>query len=503
MVFEHAATIPGPAIALTMRRHRQGSVCRDRPLLLLFTVGCLASCKESSSGYRDGGPNGGSGMEETGGGNGGVGGHGTGGMSTGGSGGGTIGGTALVPPVEITRIMVPHIRAAWPVGEWADTDAPSVFLDCGNGFERVDSQRYQVTITAGAGTSYIVHSTYDYPLKICDLDRELSADGLFIDGSGTSCPYTTAKGEAATMVADAFRIELTSEGSELRARVYGRGRITTPTLTCTYRIDDLVIRTSARSLGDVADTATAVTLATPLRLRGWGNFAVDGMGFGRTDETTYRRRLSVADAGSMPPGIVLDQDAWAVKVAPDALGFLVMLGFGNQGTTAVCMGFLGIDSVINAANLPLQPRSPYHMVAPSYGSSGFCLRPGERGWLVAAFDVGSDAAAFGNAAVVKLAAPPQSGIWNMAYAKPATPYEVAYAPGAGLHVKMVNQPRSVRVVFLDGGGLPLGYDAASSSIPGATVAGENGVFTYSFAEPAVLGSATTVLVYESDLWTDT
>jgi hypothetical protein len=76
-----------------------------------------------------------------------------------------------------------------------------------------------------------------------------------------------------------------------------------------------------------------------------------------------------------------------------------------------------------------------------------------------------------------------------------TPYRVRYTPGSGLHVDVIDPADSVRVVFLDDQGRPVGYDDSSDSIPPRQSSLQHLVYTFSFAEPAVLGTAKTVLVF--------
>jgi hypothetical protein len=155
--------------------------------------------------------------------------------------------------------------------------------------------------------------------------------------------------------------------------------------------------------------------------------------------------------------------------------------------------------VENSANLPVYKDISNDVAAPAeeaWTVNTICLRPGDRGWVIASVSVATgDSAAFDNAAIAKVSAPSLTSAFSDAVA--STPYKVRYTPGGGLHVDVIDVAYAVQAVFLDGKGLPVGTDYTNDFIPSEQSNQPHLVYTYSFAEPEVLGSATTVLVYTS------
>jgi hypothetical protein len=70
-----------------------------------------------------------------------------------------------------------------------------------------------------------------------------------------------------------------------------------------------------------------------------------------------------------------------------------------------------------------------------------------------------------------------------------------YTAGGGLHVDVIDAAYSIRAVYLDAAGLPVGTSDTYEFIPSAQSGMQHLVYTYSFAEPDLLGTATTVLIY--------
>jgi hypothetical protein len=75
-----------------------------------------------------------------------------------------------------------------------------------------------------------------------------------------------------------------------------------------------------------------------------------------------------------------------------------------------------------------------------------------------------------------------------------TPYKVRHTTGNGVHVDVIDAAYSVRVVYLDAGSLPVRTDYTYDVVPSKQSSLQHLVYTYSLAEPEILGTATTVVV---------
>ncbi len=269
--------------------------------------------------------------------------------------------------------------------------------------------------------------------------------------------------------------------------------------TCKYQIKDYTLTNTDKRVSNILQGITTATLDNPVPLTRWGSFPLPGVGFGMS-EASYRHAVTPVVDGALPVGIVFDDKAWAVKVATNALWFYVIVGFHNQGTEVVCMEAPEIGSVENSANLPVYTDIWNTTAAPAetvWTTDTVCLRPGEAGWTFASVSVAAgDSAAFTNAAFAKLAAAARTGPFSEAVAP--TPYKFRYTPGGGVHVEVIDPASAIRLVYLDDQGLPVGPDESSDSLPATQSGLVHLVYTFSFAEPDVLGTATTVLVYTAE-----
>jgi hypothetical protein len=448
----------------------------------------FASCSSKSSGP--------SGYGGAGGGLGGFGGYlggatGTGGSATGGSPG-------FGTPVEVTTVLLPQINPAWPLGEWdGSLNAPQVVIDCGTS-QQAYTQVYDISVTAGSGLDFTSTTIMESGAAIGGWKGTLSADNQSVLVPASTINYTDSRGAPATTVDAPLTFKLTyASSTQLGARLYAGSTVTSGGQTCKFQIKDYTLKNTDKRISDVLQGTSTATLDAPVALTRWGSFAVDGFGLGQ-DEASFRHSVTpVVDGGSMPDGIVLDDKGWAVKVATNALWFYVMVKFTNSSSTAACLYESDISSVENSANIPVHESLSTSYAAPAYivlSTKIACLRPGDSGWIIGSVSVASgDSAAFTNAAIVKIKPPSHASPFSDSVEP--TPYKVRYTAGGGLHVDVIDPAYSIRVVYLDDKGLPVGSDSAYDYIPSTHSSLKHLVYTYSFPEPDVLGTAKTVLAY--------
>ena len=353
------------------RAHR---VCnrewRTRGIARLVLFALIASCGSSGGGVSDPGGTAGWGGRSADG--------------QGGSGGGGITTAELGAPVEVSSVLLPQINPAWPLGEWDGAlGAPKVVEDCGTS-QQAYQQVYNISVTAGAGLDFTARTIVESGVGIGDWTGTLSEDRQFFLVPAMSNPFTNSGGTLTTFSRDPLTFKLVDASVGLTARLYVGAHSTTGSQTCSYRINDYEMSNYDHRLSTVLQGTTQTTLDPPVALTRWGSFPVSGMGFGHA-ETSFRRALTpVLDGGSMPEGIVLDEKAWAVKVATNALWFYVMQGFSNKGSQPICMNAGTISSVENSANLPVYKSLSSDSAAPSYSRYSpnlVCLRSGESGLL--------------------------------------------------------------------------------------------------------------------------
>jgi hypothetical protein len=406
------------------------------------------------------------------------------------------------PATVVSSVELPKINPAWPIGKWWSTDLtnPMTIYDCGASGQQALQQIYDLSITAGSGLDYLVTATVYSPEPMSSWTGTPSADGKFISGpaftntsTSSDGPSTWSQSPVTLALSNAY-----SDGS-LTARLYmSATSAQAKSGTCSFRIDDFELNRLDKFSGLVQGT-TKLPLAEPVALTRWGSFPVTGMGRGRTDESSWRHSLTASINGSMPRGITLDGKAWAIKTSLNAQWFEVIQAFTNSGGNTACFYEPEITSVENSAGLPVHTDIYSTVAAPGYGTAAFstsCLRPGETGWIVASVSV-AGGSAFGNATQIKIAAPRATSLLREPAAAP-TPYQLRYASGAGVQVDVIGLGGTVRAVYLDSGGLPVGTDATHDHVPADQPRSPNLVYTYALPEPAVLGSATRVLVYASD-----